>query len=426
MSAGNGIIENGDNNEMVNGDNNEAKEDTQVIEREFDVEVEKTRILRIVKRIQEQRNRACYQSILSFAQRENKILNMEVYKPIIDTLVEQNLLSNKFKDKSGESFKIVEVISERADPPVQRKDSKDGDDQTQPVEAIKTFDDEFYNTLTSIIQREVKNAVKSVKQDCASDININETSFVKNINENQYISDLIATQRKDIEFLRNEVLSKDKIIQMLLSDKENTNKYKNKINSEDNLTTVSDVNAQKISSEDFVSKSVKVNPNKRSIVILGDSLLKDVEPQKVRSGLNNNDKVYVKSFSGATTNHMKSYSIPSKEYKNDLVILHSGTNDLRSTKQPMDIAAEIIELATEMKTGDNEVMVSGIVPRRDKLNGKGLAVNKCLISLCSVNNFHFINNANINKETHLNNSGLHLNLKGTYTIGTNIVNAIKL
>ena len=412
-------------NGVENENNIEAKEDTQGNESEIDVEVEETRILRIIKRIQEQRNRACYQNILSFAQRENKLLNMDVYKPILDDLVDKDILINKYRDKIGESFKIVEVKSDAADTLVKSKDIKNGNDEIQSIEATTNFDDEFYTNLTNIIQREVKIAVNSVKQDCASDIIINEPPFDKNTIGNDYINDLIATQRKDIEFLRNEVLSKDKIIQMLLSDKES----KNNINSKDNFTTVTDENAQKLISENFVStksKSERVNTSTRSIVILGDSLIKDVEPQKVRSGLNNKDKVYVKSFSGATTNHMKSYSIPSKEYKNDLIILHSGTNDLRSTKQPMDIATEIIQLALEMKTENNEVMVSGIVPRRDKLNGKGLEVNKCLISLCSVNNFHFINNANINTATHLNISGLHLNFKGTYTIGTNIVNAIKL
>ena len=65
---------------------------------------------------------------------------------------------------------------------------------------------------------------------------------------------------------------------------------------------------------------------------------------------------------------MFSYVQPSKEFNNDLVILHCGTNDLRSEKPPLEIANEIMDLALEVKTNLNEVMVSGIVPRRDKLN----------------------------------------------------------
>ena len=71
-------------------------------------------------------------------------------------------------------------------------------------------------------------------------------------------------------------------------------------------------------------------------------------------------------------------------------------------------------------------MISGLVPRRDKFNDKGIEVNKYLLSLCAENDFNFIDNSNINIETHLNTSGLHLNFRGTYILGGNFVNAIKL
>ena len=71
-------------------------------------------------------------------------------------------------------------------------------------------------------------------------------------------------------------------------------------------------------------------------------------------------------------------------------------------------------------------MVSCIVQRRDKLNDKGKQVNQLLQSSCISKNFHFIDNSNINPEYHLNNSGLHLNTRGTYTLGSNFVHAINL
>ena len=72
---------------------------------------------------------------------------------------------------------------------------------------------------------------------------------------------------------------------------------------------------------------------KRSIVILGDSLVKDVKQYKLRKGLNNKERIFIKNFSGATVEDMKNYIIPSKKYDNDLVILHVGTNDLRQPKE---------------------------------------------------------------------------------------------
>ena len=111
-------------------------------------------------------------------------------------------------------------------------------------------------------------------------------------------------------------------------------------------------------------------------------MTKDIDQGKVRKGLHNNEKVYIISFPGATTNHMQSYANPSKEFNNDLIILHCGTNDLRSNKQPNEIANEIAGLAIDLKTEKNDVMVSSIAPRRDKLNQKVINVNNLLFSLC--------------------------------------------
>ena len=100
-------------------------------------------------------------------------------------------------------------------------------------------------------------------------------------------------------------------------------------------------------------------------------MLKDIEQHRIRKGLGYNEKFYVKYFSGANTEHMKSYVIPSKRFENDLVILHVGTNDLRDNKTAKEIANNIIELAIDMKSGKNDdIMVSGIIPRNGKYNVK--------------------------------------------------------
>ena len=57
-------------------------------------------------------------------------------------------------------------------------------------------------------------------------------------------------------------------------------------------------------------------------------------------------------------------------------------------------------------------MISCIIPRRDteNLDKKGSEVNEILSNLCSIYNFHFINNSYILKAHHLNSGGLHLNI----------------
>ena len=76
---------------------------------------------------------------------------------------------------------------------------------------------------------------------------------------------------------------------------------------------------------------------KRTTVILGDSILKDIEPHKIRQGLGYKERIYIKSFSGANVEDMKSYVIPTKKYENDLIILHCVTNDLRENTSAENI-----------------------------------------------------------------------------------------
>ena len=142
--------------------------------------------------------------------------------------------------------------------------------------------------------------------------------------------------------------------------------------------------------------------------------------------LNNGINQSINQSLSHSHSHSHSHTLSSKDFNDDLIIVHCGTDDLRTEIQPLEIANQIMDLASEMKTNINEVMVSGIVQRRDKLNDKGKQVNQLLQSSCISKKFHFIDNSNINPEYHLNNSGLHLNTRGTYTLGSNFVHAINL
>ena len=59
-----------------------------------------------------------------------------------------------------------------------------------------------------------------------------------------------------------------------------------------------------------------------------------------------------------------------------------GTNDLNSPQVACNIAQDIIDLAKTLETGNNSVIVSGLVPRGDFLNCKATEVNKVLKQLC--------------------------------------------
>ena len=79
-------------------------------------------------------------------------------------------------------------------------------------------------------------------------------------------------------------------------------------------------------------------------------MLKDLKSYDMREVLGYNEKIYIKSFSGATVEDMEYYIQPSLKYKNDLIILHTGKNSLRSSKRAEDIANEIVNLAEYILT----------------------------------------------------------------------------
>ena len=106
------------------------------------------------------------------------------------------------------------------------------------------------------------------------------------------------------------------------------------------------------------------------------------------------------------------------------IILHCGTNDLNKNQSPWTIAEDVIELAKAMESKDTEVLISGIVQRRDEFNGKALEVNKALERECERMRLGFIDNSNIDPDLHLNGSGLHLNMEGTIMLANNFIKAM--
>ena len=328
------------------------------------------------------------------------------------------------------------------------------------------IDDKFFEVLKNNIKSEVENQVLSLfnKHNV-----IHKNSF--NIPDDKIDNnEIITILKNELEFLKNEIASKDKIINMLLEDKlsivpeikeNNTNDNKDNDpfiyprkhseNRQDNnravnntiqlnnhydlLNTTAVTNCVDARGNDLVNSTINsdngtVNRNRqnknRSITIVGDSIIKDVKGFKMKKSIARGDKLYVKSYSGATTNCMTDHIKPSLKYNPDLVIIHCGSNDLRSQKSPNTIANEIIDLTLKSKTVTNDVVISGLVARNDELNLKGKQLNECLISKCEEKNIFYIDNTNIVASKHLNGSGLHLNHLGTSQLAKNFLNCINL
>ena len=84
----------------------------------------------------------------------------------------------------------------------------------------------------------------------------------------------------------------------------------------------------------------------------------------------------------------------------------------------------IIEIALLCKSDNNNVLVSGITHRSDKLNAKAIEVNRHLKNECRKRNICFIGNSNINSKYDCNKSGPHLNWKGTNKVVENFLFAL--
>ena len=292
-------------------------------------------------------------------------------------------------------------------------------------------------------------------------------------------TNLYNSLERQIEYLKDEAKSKNKIIEMLISDKKsenithvshnndlqksqnfqhpkNTIKQKqltdsycncltknryealsveNDINDNDRIDEALEDNKKESThrNDDNVTKrnrhkkkainnGNKNNKERTVVAILGDSIIKDVHGWDLSS---EKKKVVVKSFSGATTNCMRSHIIPTKEQNPDVIILHCGTNDLRKTDSLDSIATNILELATSVSTDTNRVIVSGLTQRNDQYWEKVDPLNNLLKSGASSRNIGFIEHPNINYRYHLNRSNLHLNRKGSLMVTQNFDEFIK-
>ena len=104
---------------------------------------------------------------------------------------------------------------------------------------------------------------------------------------------------------------------------------------------------KKSESEEIIEQS---NPNtlhKKSpcTIIVGDSTLKYLHGKSIANKTSRDNIILVKPFPRAHNKAMKHYVSPDLEKKPDLVILHTGTNDLKSDSSPEEIANEITSLA---------------------------------------------------------------------------------
>ena len=152
---------------------------------------------------------------------------------------------------------------------------------------------------------------------------------------------------------------------------------------------------------------------KKLVFIAGDSIVQNVHGWE----MSNTDRaVAVKSFSGSKVNDMQDYLKPLLRRNPHQIILHVGTNDIKSEKSPDQLVEGIVKLVSQVreKSAHIKVAISALTIRKDGhlIQTKVNQTNNLLNSFCSDNNVDFINHTNIDLDC-LNRGGLHLNRKGS-------------
>ena len=165
--------------------------------------------------------------------------------------------------------------------------------------------------------------------------------------------------------------------------------------------------------------------SKRTTTIVGDSMINPIKQLNLQQSTPSS-KVYIKSFPGATCEDMVDYVKPSLKHSPDLIVIHAGTNDLRSST-PEEVTERLINLATSMKTSENQIVISSLINRADHLNAKVTQVNYMLAYKCQVFKIGYLDNSNICLQ-HLQGGGrwggLHLNEDGAHILKQNFINII--
>ena len=134
--------------------------------------------------------------------------------------------------------------------------------------------------------------------------------------------------------------------------------------------------------------------------------------------------VKVRPFTTAKVSCMQDHVKPTiRDINPQQIILHVGTNDLKTERTASQIAKSIIDLSISLKKNGNMIAVSGIVPRLDELNNKAAEVNNRLELMCKQRGLPYISHyETIDPNKHLNESNLHLNSYGIRVFAENFSN----
>ena len=167
------------------------------------------------------------------------------------------------------------------------------------------------------------------------------------------------------------------------------------------------------------------NQNESHILIVGDSLSNNIDESRLTR---KNTRVKMRAFPRATADDLHHYVKPLSSRKPSQVILHAGTNDLRSkkTEEIIDNLFRVKDVI-HMNHPENKVIFSSLITRTDSeaLTEKLTHFNKHFFDICKSNKYDIIDTSNIHSSC-LSFKGLHLNRTGFLKLGLGGLNIHKV
>ena len=245
-------------------------------------------------------------------------------------------------------------------------------DIDQPVEwkkIINVIEDRFTKTKDALIGFKTQQ-FSSKNENALDNVQNSERDLVIDILKRR-ISDLeIELQRKNvvIDYLHSKLNLKSIDNSLRSSATRNLNDKSNQDTVGDELTETSHANAATISKyKNPTIRSSKQQSNnsqlKRKILVARDSTLNSIHER----GTSKQHTVKIKIFSGATTEGILEKLENLLESKADVLIVHSGTNNLPKNISPLNnlrkVHRKYLELSPETKLVFSNVMI-----RKDKTN----------------------------------------------------------
>ena len=160
------------------------------------------------------------------------------------------------------------------------------------------------------------------------------------------------------------------------------------------------------------------------VYIVGDSMLNGLDERKMKTG---NGNVKVRAHPGATVTDMLDYLKPISRKQPSHLILHAGTNDIKS-QTPVEIIGnfEKVKDMIANESPETRLVISSLILRNDniELNSKIRSLNESLRRFCVDNDMTYVDNTNIGVEA-LQKGGLHLNRTGTIHLSMNFKQCMK-